>query len=123
MSASHIHFFFTLRDQINIYHWHTFSYSRHKATDAVIKELDEHIDEFVEVWMGKYGRSRLTSTTNTVSVRNLGDAAMVRFVKESIGYLRGPLTKSLAATDTDLTNIRDEMMGNLHQLLYLFTLK
>ena len=123
MSASHIHFFFTLRDQIKIYHWQTLSYSRHKATDGVIKELDEHIDKFVEVWAGKYGRSRLTSTTNSVSVRNLGDAAMVRFVKESIGYLQGALTKSLAANDTDLTNIRDEMLGNLHQLLYLFTLK
>jgi DNA-binding ferritin-like protein len=123
MSASHIHFFFTLRDQIKLYHWQTFSYSRHKATDGVIKELDEHIDKFVEVWSGKYGRSRLTSATNTLSVRNLGDAAMVRFVKESITYLQGSLTKSLAASDTDLANIRDEMLGNLHQLLYLFTLK
>jgi hypothetical protein len=123
MSASHIHFFFTLRDQIKLYHWQTTSHARHKATDAVIKELDERIDSFVEIYFGKYGRSRVGSATNTVAVKNLGDAAAVRFVKDSIAYLAGPLTKSLSARDTDLLNIRDEMLGNLNQLLYLFTLK
>lgn len=123
MSANHIHFFFGLRDQIKLYHWQTTLYARHKATDGVIKELDENIDSFVEVWMGKYGRARVGTATNTTTVRNLGDAAAVRFVKESIAYLAGPLTKSVNPRDTDLLNIRDEMMGNLNQLLYLFTLK
>ena len=123
MTAAHVHFFFGLRDQIKLYHWQTTSYARHKATDDVIKELDENIDSFVEIYIGKYGRSRVGTATNTTTVRNLGDAAAVRFVKESIGYLAGPLTKSLGPRDTDLTNIRDEMMGNLNQLLYLFTLK
>jgi hypothetical protein len=123
MTAAHIHFFFTLRDQIKLYHWQTTSYARHKATDDVIKDLDEHIDSFVEIYAGKYGRSRVGTATNTVTVKNLGDAAAVRFVKECIAYLAGPLTKSLGPRDTDLTNIRDEMIGNLNQLLYLFTLK
>lgn len=123
MTAAHIHFFFALRDQIKLYHWQTTSYARHKATDDVIKELDENIDSFVEIYTGKYGRSRVGTATNTVTVKNLGDAAAVRFVKECIAYLAGPLTKSLGPRDTDLTNIRDEMIGNLNQLLYLFTLK
>jgi hypothetical protein len=123
MTAAHIHFFFALRDQIKLYHWQTTSYARHKATDDVIKELDGHIDSFVEIYTGKYGRSRVGTATNTITVRNLGDAAAIRFVKESLAYLAGPLTKSLSPRDTDLTNIRDEMMGNLNQLLYLFTLK
>ena len=123
MTAAHVHFFFGLRDQIKLYHWQTTSYARHKATDDVIKELDGNIDSFVEIYIGKYGRSRVGTATNTITVRNLGDAAAIRFVKESIGYLAGPLTKSLGPRDTDLTNIRDEMMGNLNQLLYLFTLK
>ena len=123
MSAQHIHFFFELRDTIKLYHWHTFTYARHKATDDVIKQLDEHIDLFVEIWMGKYGRSRLGSATNTVVVRSLTDKTAIKFVKEGLTYLQGPLTKSLKGSDTDLMNIRDEMMGNLNQLLYLFTLE
>jgi DNA-binding ferritin-like protein len=123
MSGAHIHFFFEMRDQLKLYHWQTHSYARHKATDNVLKELDEHIDLFVEVYMGKYGRTRLTSTTNTVTVKNLNEKTSVKFIKDCLAYLNGPLTKSLKGTDTDLFNIRDEMLGNLNQLLYLFTLQ
>ncbi len=121
--AHHIHFFFTVRDQIKLYHWQTSSFSRHKATDDVIKSLDEHIDLFVEVWMGKYGRPKITRTTATTTIRNLSETAAVKYVKEAIAYLQGPLSKSLSATDSDLANIRDEMLGDFHKLLYLFTLK
>ena len=123
MSAQHVHFFFTMRDQIKLYHWQTHTYARHKATDDVIKSLDEHIDLFVEVYMGKYGRPNITKATNTVSVKNMSDKTAGKFVKECLAYLQGPLTKSLKGTDTDLANIRDEMLANLNQLLYLFTLQ
>ena len=123
MSAQHIHFFFSLREQLKLYHWQTEVFSRHMATDEILKELDELIDLFVEVYMGKYGRPNITRSTNTIVVRNMNEKSATKFVKEGLEYLQGPLTKSLKGSDTDLTNIRDEMMGNLHKLLYLFTLK
>lgn len=123
MSAQHIHFFFQMRDQIKLYHWQTSSYARHKATDDVIKSLDEHIDLFVEVWMGKYGRPKMTKATDTVTVKNMADKTAHNFIKMCLVYLQGPLSKSLKPTDTDLFSIRDEMLGELHQLLYLFSLK
>jgi len=123
MSAQHVHFFFSMRDQVKLYHWQTYMYARHKATDDAIKALDENIDMFVEVYMGKYGRPNITKTTNTVVIKNMADKTAGKFIKECIAYLQGPLTKSLKGTDTDLTNIRDEMLSNLNQLLYLFTLQ
>jgi hypothetical protein len=123
MSSQHIHFFFMLRDQIKLYHWQTSLYARHKATDDVIKALDEHIDLFVEVYMGKYGRPHITKTTNTIQIKNMADKTAVKFVKEGISYLEGPLTKSLKGSDADLANIRDEMIAELNKLLYLFTLQ
>ncbi len=122
MSASNVHFFFQMRDQIKLYHWQTKSYSRHKATDGVIDALDEHIDKYVEVYMGKYGRPRLTARTNTVKLQNLSEASIVRFIKACIHVLTNELTKGLKPTDTDLVNLRDEMLAELDQLLYLFTL-
>jgi hypothetical protein len=122
MSAQHVHFFFEMRDQIKLYHWQTITYARHKATDDLIKELDENIDTFVEVYMGKYGRPNITRTTSTIVVKNMADKTASKFVRECLAYLQGPLTKSLKGGDTDLLNIRDEMMGNLNQILYLFTL-
>jgi len=41
---------------------------------------------------------------------------------EYIDYLINELPKSLGETDTDLFNIRDEMLAQLHKLKYLLTL-
>jgi hypothetical protein len=124
MSAEHVHFFLHLRDQIKLYHWQTRVYARHIATDKVLETLDKSIDSFVEVYIGKYGRPRLTGKLATVVVHNLTEAGATKLVGSAIKYLQGPLTKSLkASVDSDLLNIRDEMIADLNQLLYLFTLK
>ena len=123
MSAQHIHFFFNMRDQVKIYHWQTMQYARHKATDDVLKELDDLIDMFVEVFMGKYGRPNMTRTTNTVAVKNMTDKTATKFIKDCIAHINGPFSKSMRPADTDLLNIRDEMLGSLNKLLYLYSLK
>lgn len=124
MTAAHVQFFFTLRDQIKLYHWQTKSYSRHKATDEVIGKLDTTIDTFVETWMGKYGRPRMTPKTNTVRVANLSESGATKFIHSAIRELQGPISASLdPKKDTDLLNLRDEMLGDLNQLLYLFSLR
>lgn len=122
MSAADVNFFFNMREQIKLYHWQTHSYSRHKATDGVVTSLDESIDKYVEVYMGKYGRPKVTSRTNMTKVQNLSETSIVKFIRACIMYLQGPLVKGLKAQDTDLVNIRDEMLAELNQLLYLFTL-
>jgi len=94
----------------------------HKATDDAVKALDDSIDKYVEVYMGTYGRPRLTGRSNTVQVQNLTEKTITRFVKACITYLEGPLVARLKPRDTDLVNIRDEMLGTLNQLLYLFSL-
>ena len=123
MSADHIHFFLQLRDQIKLYHWQTHIYARHIATDNVLKALEKLIDSFVEIYIGKYGRPRVTGKNTEITLHNLSEPGVVRVINAAIKYLQGTLTKSLkAAADSDLINIRDEMIGELNQLLYLFTL-
>ena len=46
-----------------------------------------------------------------------------RFIKECTAYIEVPLVKKLKPTDTDLINLRDEMLGALHKVMYLFTLE
>lgn len=124
MSAEQIHFFLNLRDQIKLYHWQTRVYSRHIATDKIIEKLDKSIDEYVEIYIGKYGRPKISGVNSTINLHNLSEAGAVRLVKSAIKYLLGTLTKSLkSGVDSDLMNIRDEIVGDLNQLLYLFTLK
>ena len=65
----------------------------------------------------------MTTANNTIKVQNLSESSIVKFIKSCIQTLTGPLVKNLKPTDTDLVNLRDEMLGDLNQLLYLFTLK
>lgn len=123
MSAENIHFFLHLRDQIKLYHWQTKVYARHIATDKILEHLEKNIDSFVEIYIGKYGRPRIGGKNAVITLHNLNEAGATRLVNAAIKYLQGPLTKSLRPIDTDLMNIRDEMVGDLNQLLYLFTLK
>lgn len=123
MSATAVNFFFEVREQIKLYHWQTKVYSRHKATDDVISALDQSIDQYVETYMGKYGRPKMTSATNTIRVTNMSETSIVKCIKSYITYMNTTLVKKLdPSRDSDLFNVRDEMMGQLNKLLYLFTL-
>jgi len=123
MSAKDTQFFFTMRNQIKLFHWQTKQFSRHKATDAVVDSLDESIDKYVEVYMGKYGRMKMTSATSSIHLKNLSESSIIKCIKQCILYLNNDLVKKLKDSDTDLLNIRDEMLAELNQLLYLFSLK
>ena len=124
MSADHIHFFLQLQNQIKLYHWQTRVYARHIATDKILEDLGKTIDSFVEIYIGKYGRPRLSGKNASITLQNLTEAGATRMVVAAIKQLQGPITKSLnPGVDTDLINLRDELIGDLNQLLYLFTLK
>jgi len=122
MSGANVQFLFTLQHQLKLHHWQTHSFSTHKAIDEILKDLDGHIDTYVETYMGKYGRPTLTRTTCDVRLKNLSQKSVVTFVKGCIVYLQEKFMKGLGDKDSALFNIRDEMIGNLQQLLYLFSL-
>ena len=46
--------FIELLNMIKLYHWETRSYAQHEASDRLHESLSKHIDEFVEVLIGKY---------------------------------------------------------------------
>ena len=123
MSGADIHFLLTLRNQLKVYHWQTRVYARHIATDKVLEELDKLIDAYVEVLIGKYGRPKLDAETRVLRLQTLTEAGATKLVTAAIRHMLGPMVRKLnPATDSDLVNLRDEMVANLNQLLYLFTL-
>lgn len=123
MSADHIHFFLQLRDQIKLYHWQTRVYARHMATDQILERLDKHIDSFVEVYIGKHGRPRVTGKNMEITIHNMTEAGASRLLQSALRYLQGPLSRSLRqGVDADLLALRDDLMEDVNQLAYLFTL-
>lgn len=122
MTSKQIQFLFEIRNQIKLYHWQTYEHARHIATDKYLDSLDKHIDYFVEVSMGKYGRPRVTGATATITLKNMTEKAAAAYLNAARSYLQGTFSKTINPKDTDLLNIRDEILGDLNQLAYLFTL-
>jgi hypothetical protein len=122
MTSKQIQFLFEIRNQIKLYHWQTYQHARHIATDKYLESLDKHIDYFVEVSMGKYGRPRVTTATATITLKNMTEKMAAAYLNAARSYLQGTFSKTINPKDTDLLNIRDEILGDLNQLAYLFTL-
>ena len=110
------------QQQIRIYHWQTESYAQHKALGKAYELLDEAIDNFVETFMGKYGRLKSTEGDYTFNLSNLEGKDVTKAVDEFIAYLE-TYEKELEENDTELLNIRDEIKGIANRLKYLLTLK
>ncbi len=114
-------FFFSLQTNIQMYHWQTDSFARHKATDECLQQLSGLIDKFMEIYQGKYGK--LAKGTTTITISSLTDKQATDLLRHCIKYLSNITHEepTIKQTDSDLLNIRDEMIGILNQTLYLFT--
>ena len=112
----------TIQNQMRVFHWQTQkkpgSFAQHQAFGTAYEELDPLIDDFIEIYQGKNGALKGKSGGFNISLSNLSDDYEV-FIDESIQYFREYLPKSLDSNaDTDLLNIRDEMMAILNQTKY-----
>jgi hypothetical protein len=114
--------FYSFRQQLHIYHLQTNSYARHKAADELLDALTDFIDKFVEIYSGKYGKVKFKEDMN-ITIRNLNDDKATDFLEDMIIYYINKLPKYLDAKhDTDLLNLRDEILATTNKTKYLFTL-
>jgi len=118
--------FFEMLLMVKLFHWKTHSYATHKATDELYSELNENIDKFIEVLLGKTGSRIDLMGHKSISLIDLNSQEQLKSKVESFkSYLVG-LTNNKglrSMTNTDLLNIRDEILGNMNQFLYLLTFK
>lgn len=112
--------FLRIQNQLRIFHWQTASYSQHKAFGKAYDSLGDLVDQFVEVYMGKYGRSRAKIAYN-ITLDNLGDDYLA-IIDSYVGELVELNNHLNSETDSDLLNIRDEMLAELNRLKYLLSL-
>ena len=122
MSAEILHVLLILRNQVKLYHWQTFSYGRHKATDDLVSNLDTNIDKFTEAYMGRYDRPKFSASLGKLQVYDITDVRAPKLLTDAIAWLTKRFPKLLKKEDTDLLNIRDEILGDIQQARFLFTL-
>jgi DNA-binding ferritin-like protein len=116
-----VKFFLEMLNTVKLYHWKTKSFPQHKATDELYEHLNTHIDEFVEVMLGK-DQSRVKIIERRIQ---LYDFSNVSGFKNKIYEYRDfliDLTHHLdEKRDSDLLNIRDEILGDINKFLYLLS--
>jgi hypothetical protein len=96
--------------------------AKHRLYCDVYSKLGDYIDEFVEIMMGKYGRPTFNDEF-IMSFQDISAVNMQVFIDEIVEYLVDMSTSLDAKYDTDLLNIRDEMLGLINKTKYLLTLK
>ena len=111
---------------VKLYHWKTHSFATHKSTDELYESLNENIDKFIEVLLGKTGIRIDLMNHKTISLIDLNSKDKLKekiemFKHYLVGITNNKTIRSM--TNTDLLNIRDEILGNLNQFLYLLTFK
>lgn len=113
--------FLEVLNMVKLYHWKTHSYAQHKATDELYERLNENIDKFVEILLGK-DESRIKMLEKRI---DLVDAKNVKDFKSRIYEYRTFLTDMNmyfdAKRDTDLLSVRDDLLSDINQFLYLLT--
>jgi DNA-binding ferritin-like protein len=119
-------YFLEMLMMVKLFHWKTHSFATHKATDELYESLNEHIDSFIEVLLGKTGTRINLSQKRSVSLVDLNSQASLKTrIEQFKKYLVSMNTNKAvtAMNDTDLLNIRDEILGDLNKFLYLLTFK
>jgi hypothetical protein len=114
--------FMEMLHAIKLYHWNTHSYAEHKATDELHERLSSNIDKFVEVFLGK-DASRLRHVDKKIRLLNSHNAHNFKQrIYEYREFMIGLSSCFHKTEDSDLLNIRDEILADLNQFLYLMTL-
>lgn len=101
---------------LKMYHWQTKSYARHVAADSLYKNVNEFMDELVEYDQGV--KKRINIEEQCISIHNMNDTNAVWFLKMFSVFI-----SSISIPDKGIIAKRDELIGLIHQTLYLFKLK
>ncbi len=131
MSSKHfISFFLEAHNAFKMMHWFTTSYAEHVALDKLVETFQSLTDQFVEVYIGKHGRSS-ASLRKDIVVGGSQPVPLQSFVTKNVSsvlddcirYCSTDLNRYISAKDSDLTNIRDDLIATLNQTKYLIALR
>ena len=108
--------------QFKFLHWQTFGDAKHKAYGDIYDSLGDIIDKFVEAMMGKYGRVEFDSEFS-IMFQDIKSLSVQNFMDGITEFLVGMSDHLDSRYDSDLLNLRDEILADINQLKYRLTLK
>ena len=113
--------FLQMLNTVKLYHWKTHSHSQHVATDNLYTDLNASIDQFVEIMLGKEGNR--VNLTGQKTIPLLDYTSVNDFKKEIEKYKKFLINMNFVniTNNSDLLNVRDEILGLLNKFTYLLT--
>jgi DNA-binding ferritin-like protein len=111
---------------IKLYHWKTYSYATHKATDELYGKLNGHMDRFAEILLGKTNKRTNLMNVKSIKLMDLDSAEQLKIKIDNFKSYLVNLNNNKAMKlmgNMDLLTVRDEILGDLNQFLYLLTFK
>ena len=115
--------FLGIQAQFKVFHWQTQSYAKHIAYGDIYNNFGELSDNFMEIYMGKYSRVVLEGEVDAIILSNIGEVKIEDFLETIIDFLLSFNNRLDNNRDSDLLNLRDEMLAAINKLKYLLTLK
>lgn len=109
--AKFIGMLFQSRDMMHIAHLQTTSFAEHKALGAYYDGILDLTDSFTEKYFGSKGRVEL-----------IIPEAKIQDAVSHMKTMQATIEAERENYSSDLQNIMDEMLGLVHETLYLLTL-
>ena len=110
-------YFFDHQTLLKMFHFETKLWSRHKASDAYLGKFGCNFDRFMEVYQGIVGKEQ--TKTIQADLTMLNDETVFGHLEEFIEWLKLMDLNEVLGNETGLMAIRDEMVADAQQLVYL----
>jgi hypothetical protein len=110
-------------NMVKLYHWKTHSYAQHKATDDLYASLNSDVDKFIEVLLGKDAKriKMMEKKIDLIDPINVTD--FKSRIYEYREFLMDMNMHFNETRDSDLLSIRDDLLADINQFLYLMTFR
>ena len=115
--------FLEILNAVRVYHWSTISYTQHVTTNQLYTKLEKNIDRFMEVMEGKERQlvDQISSQINLYVFHTSTELQNSLFeFREFLVSLNRIFDDK---QDADIFAIRDDMLADISQHLYLLTMK
>jgi hypothetical protein len=112
--------FLKVRNHMKIFHWQTKNYAQHIASDSFITTFDTLSDTFIETLQGS--KNQRLSIKTKFKMFNINSKTITKILYYFRKFIKYELIKVIK-NDTELINIRDEMLQLVNKTFYLFTLQ
>jgi len=119
MIEIYLQLFFQHQIQIKMIHFQTNGFGTHKATDKYLGIFQDNFDKFCEVAQGKFGKFDLNKLEFNVSI--VTDMESIENVLKNYVKILNKLDEYDGGNVNDLINIKESMVADANQLLYLLT--